>query len=129
MSLKDFRRLPCEDGLNSLLNYGYAVLLLRIEQKLLAFGLDPLYGMGHALRERSLPLAYDMMEPFRPIVDELVYDWVKTHDASTDALEVTQEYKLMMHTMMEKYGVEFRFCHPKDTGKIISKVLYEETET
>lgn len=102
LSLKDFRRLPCEDGLNSLLNYGYAVLLLRIEQKLLAFGLDPLYGMGHVLRERSLPLAYDMMEPFRPIVDELVYDWVKTHDASTDALEVTQEYKLMMHTMMER---------------------------
>ena len=102
LDLKKFRRLPHEEGLNSLLNYGYAVLLLRIEQKLLASGLDPLYGMGHALRERSLPLAYDMMEPFRPIVDELVYDWVKKHDAKVDAFEVTQEYKLMMHTMMEK---------------------------
>jgi len=39
------------------------------------------------------------------------------------------QLKKMMHTMMEKYGVEFRFCHPKDTGKIISKVLYEKAKT
>lgn len=51
LGIEGFRRLTQGDGLNGLLNYGYAVLMLRIEQKLLGCGLDPLYGMGHVSRE------------------------------------------------------------------------------
>ena len=102
LKITGFHRLPQGDGLNSLLNYGYAVLMLRVEQKLLACGLDPLYGMGHALRERSLPLAYDMMEPFRPIVDEIVYEWVNTHKEEEDVFAVSPSYKTIMHQMMDK---------------------------
>jgi CRISPR-associated endonuclease Cas1 len=64
-------------GLNDLLNYGYAVLLSTVLQKLYGFGLDPMVGISHAIRERSAPLAYDLMEPFRPCVDWRVYQWVK----------------------------------------------------
>ena len=98
----EFRRAPQGDGLNSLLNYGYAVLMLRIEQKLLACGLDPLYGMGHVPRERSLPLAYDMMEPFRPAVDEMVYEWMREHRGEQDALSVERPYKSWIQGLMQR---------------------------
>ena len=107
LDLKGFRRLTQGDGLNGLLNYGYAVLMLRIEQKLLGRGLDPLYGMGHVPRERSLPLAYDMMEPFRPVVDELVYKWVRKMDGSADAFSVDRPYKEMIHGLMEQ---KYHYC-------------------
>ena len=102
LELKGFRRLTQSDGLNGLLNYGYAVLMLRIEQKLLGCGLDPLYGMGHVPRERSLPLAYDLMEPFRPAVDELVYKWVKEMNGSEEAFRVDRPYKSVIHGLMEQ---------------------------
>lgn len=66
-------------GLNALLNYGYAVLLSVVLQKLFAVGLDPTFGIGHLSRERSTPLAYDVMEPFRPCVDSRVARWVREH--------------------------------------------------
>ncbi len=66
-------------GLNNLLNYGYAVLLSTVLQKLFAVGLDPTFGISHVTRERSTPLAYDLMEPFRPCVDWRVVQWVRQH--------------------------------------------------
>lgn len=101
LDIKGFRRLAQGDGLNGLLNYGYAVLMLRIEQKLLGCGLDPLYGMGHVPRERSLPLAYDIMEPFRPVVDELVYKWVMDMGGAEDAFRVERPYKMMIQGLMD----------------------------
>jgi len=77
MEEEDFSRERSLPGLNGLLNYGYAVLLSTILQKLFAVGLDPTFGISHAPRERSTPLAYDLMEPFRPCVDWRVAQWVK----------------------------------------------------
>jgi CRISPR-associated protein Cas1 len=79
-------------GLNDLLNYGYAVLLSTVLQKLYGFGLDPTVGISHAIRERSAPLAYDLMEPFRPCVDWRVYQWVKDRPHE-DAFVVTTEFR------------------------------------
>jgi CRISP-associated protein Cas1 len=80
------RELP---GLNALLNYGYAVLLSTVLQKLFAVGLDPTFGLSHATRERSTPLAYDIMEPFRPCVDWRVFQWVR----NGGALEVSRDFR------------------------------------
>lgn len=74
-----FTRRRGGGGLNDLLNYGYAVLLSTVLQKLFAVGLDPTFGISHLPRERSTPLAYDLMEPFRPCVDWRVFQWAKEH--------------------------------------------------
>jgi CRISPR-associated protein Cas1 len=79
-------------GLNDLLNYGYAVLLSTVLQKLYGFGLDPMVGISHAIRERSAPLAYDLMEPFRPCVDWRIYQWVKDRPQA-EAFEVSAEFR------------------------------------
>lgn len=74
---EDFVRERGRGGLNNFLNYGYAVLLSTLLQKLFGVGLDPTFGIAHVARERSTPLAYDLMEPFRPCVDWRVIQWVR----------------------------------------------------
>jgi len=78
--------------MNDLLNYGYAVLLSSVLQKLFAVGLDPTWGLSHVARERCTPLAYDIMEPFRPCVDWRVFQWMRDHPNRTD-WEVSKEYR------------------------------------
>ena len=95
----EFTRDRASGGLNNLLNYGYAVLLSTVLQKLFGVGLDPTWGISHAPRERSTPLAYDIMEPFRPCVDWRVVQWVRQqggNGASSSPekpLEVTPEFR------------------------------------
>jgi CRISPR-associated protein Cas1 len=81
----DFRReTSAEGGINALLNYGYAVLLSTVLQKLFAVGLDPTWGLSHLPRERATPLAYDLMEPFRPCVDWRVWQWTRDNPDPKD---------------------------------------------
>ncbi len=87
-----FTRERSSAGLNSLLNYGYAVLLSTILQKLFGVGLDPTFGISHVARERSTPLAYDLMEPFRPCVDWRVAQWVRQLGRAVP-LDVTPEFR------------------------------------
>ena len=88
----EFVRGRANGGLNNLLNYGYAVLLSTVLQKLFGVGLDPTFGISHAPRERSTPLAYDLMEPFRPCVDWRVFQWARQHPAPRD-WAVTREFR------------------------------------
>jgi CRISPR-associated protein Cas1 len=89
---RPFIRDHKNEGLNSLLNYGYAVLLSTVLQKLFGVGLDPTFGIAHVARERSTPLAYDVMEPFRPCVDWRVAQWVQQDSAHLNA-GVTPEFR------------------------------------
>jgi len=92
---KEFSRERSLPGLNGLLNYGYAVLLSTILQKLFGVGIDPTFGISHVPRERSTPLAYDLMEPFRPCVDWRVAQWVRKmrNEKTGNELEVTADFR------------------------------------
>lgn len=94
-------------GLNSLLNYAYAMLLTQTLQALLTVGLDPLYGIGHATRERATPLAYDLMETFRPLVDALVFKWVEACRARRTACAVSVPYKRYLRAALQSPGAPF----------------------
>lgn len=100
-----FKRHSPECPANVLLNYGYAVLLSTVLQKLFACGLDPTFGISHAIRERSTPLAYDLMEPFRPCVDWRVAQWVIDHCDYADEVRITREFKQWVTSfVLEKVG-------------------------
>ncbi|MEM9399902.1 MAG: type II CRISPR-associated endonuclease Cas1 [Verrucomicrobiota bacterium] len=90
---EEFTRGRKMGGMNNLLNYGYAVLLSTVLQKLFGVGLDPTFGISHVVRERSAPLAYDLMEPFRPCVDWRIVQWLKQKKFSEDAFEVSPEFR------------------------------------
>ena len=67
------------DGIapNNLLNYGYAILRAVVARGLVSSGLLPTLGIHHHNRYNAYCLADDIMEPYRPYVDELVLDIVK----------------------------------------------------
>lgn len=68
-----FRRDPNgTDPLNSMLNYGYAVLRAAVARAIVAAGLLPVLGLHHHQRSNAFCLADDLLEPLRPIVDQRV---------------------------------------------------------
>ena len=72
--IEDFTR--DRDGIppNNFLNYGYAILRATIARSLVASGLLPTLGIHHHNRYNAYCLADDIMEPYRPYIDKLVYD-------------------------------------------------------
>lgn len=61
---------------NNLLNYGYAILRAVVARGLVSSGLLPTLGIHHHNRYNAYCLADDIMEPYRPYVDQLVIDIV-----------------------------------------------------
>jgi CRISPR-associated protein Cas1 len=68
----DFHRDPEGEGINSCLNYGYAVVRAIVARALCGAGLHPSFGVHHHNRYDAFCLADDLMEPFRPLVDRVV---------------------------------------------------------
>jgi CRISPR-associated protein Cas1 len=68
-----FVRENAADKRNMLLNYGYAVARSAIARALVASGLLPAFGVNHASSTNSFNLADDLIEPFRPFVDRVVW--------------------------------------------------------
>jgi CRISP-associated protein Cas1 len=64
-----FRRDADADGLNGMLNYGYAVVRAAIARAIVAAGYHPSIGLKHSNRGNAFCLADDLIEPLRPMVD------------------------------------------------------------
>jgi len=69
---------------NNLLNYGYAILRAVIARGLVASGLLPTLGIHHKNKYNAYCLADDIMEPYRPFVDEVVLHIVKKYSDYSD---------------------------------------------
>ncbi len=59
--------------LNAALNYGYAILRGIIARDISATGFIPCFGLHHNNQLNAFNLADDLIEPFRPLADILVY--------------------------------------------------------
>ena len=70
----DFMRYRNGASPNEMLNYGYTVLRAAVARSLMGSGLFPAFGIYHRNRYNAFPLADDIMEPYRPFVDEIVFD-------------------------------------------------------
>lgn len=82
------------DGIppNNLLNYGYAILRAVIARSLVGSGMLPALGIHHHNRYNAYCLADDIMEPYRPYVDELVFRIITS--VTSDYAELTKEIKM-----------------------------------
>ena len=78
-----FKREREGDSPNQLLNYGYTILRAAVARALVGSGLYPAFGIFHRNRYNAFPLADDVMEPYRPFVDEVVYS-LRKDDNATD---------------------------------------------
>lgn len=88
--IPDFTRN--RDGIppNNLLNYGYAILRAIIARSLVSSGLLPTLGIHHHNRYNAYCLADDIMEPYRPYVDQVVINLLAS---GIYCSEITKEIK------------------------------------
>lgn len=63
-----------ENYINSSLNYGYSIILSAVNREIVSLGYITQLGLFHDNMFNQFNLSCDLMEPFRPIVDELVYN-------------------------------------------------------
>lgn len=70
---EEFIRSREGTGPNILLNYGYTILRAATARALMGSGLLPVLGIFHRNRYNAFPLADDIMEPYRPYIDEIAY--------------------------------------------------------
>lgn len=68
----EFRRERYGLPPNNLLNYGYAILRAVVARNLVMSGLLPTLGIHHRNQYNAYCLADDIMEPYRPYVDQVV---------------------------------------------------------
>jgi len=73
---------PARDMTNSMLNYCYGMLYSHLESALIKSGLDPFIGFFHRDEYNRPVLTYDIIEPFRPWAD-----WVVFHLCLNEVME------------------------------------------
>ncbi len=92
----NFRRDRNQNGHNTLLNYGYTIIRSGVARALLASGLHPGIGVHHRNVYNAMRLVDDVMEPYRPYADFVVW-----HMTEAGCNDVTPEAKRLLASMME----------------------------
>lgn len=82
---KEFSRDQDAGGINGLLNYGYTILRSIVSRAICAAGLHPTIGIFHSNRANAFALADDLMEPYRPLVDQMAFNLVAAGITEVDA--------------------------------------------
>ncbi|MGU8987632.1 type II CRISPR-associated endonuclease Cas1 [Clostridium perfringens] len=68
-----FSRNDDSNSINSFLNFGYAIIRSSFCRAIVIHGLNPSFGIFHRNEFNSFNLADDLMEIYRPIIDEYIY--------------------------------------------------------
>ena len=97
-TVEGFSRNRDGDYPNNLLNYGYAILRAVVARALVISGMLPTLGIHHHNKYNAYCLADDIMEPYRPYVDELVYNIVVNQPG--DSCELTKEIKAKLLSIL-----------------------------
>lgn len=98
----DFTRERKGDAPNNFLNFGYAVLRSMVARALVSSGLHPTIGIFHRNKYNAYCLADDIMEPYRPYVDELVVEWMQK-PSSSDILDKNAKIHLLQLATKDVY--------------------------
>lgn len=108
---RDFVRAREGAAPNNMLNYGYTLLRAAVARAIMGSGLFPAFGIFHRNRYNAFPLADDVMEPYRPYVDEIVF---RIHAEGETRL--TKEVKSRLLRLLFADTVFDRMTRPLDVG-------------
>ena len=137
-----FKRERFGDYPNNFLNYGYAILRAATARALAGSGLLNTLGIHHKSKYNAFALADDIMEPFRPIVDEAVIKIMQTHEEQelntqikTELLQIltrtvyfkTEKSPLMV--ALQKTASSLQQCYTGERKKIKYPKLWNSTAT
>jgi len=126
-----FKRERFGDYPNNFLNYGYAILRAATARALSGSGLLNTLGIHHKNKYNAFALADDIMEPFRPIVDEKVAEIMQNYDEQelntqikSELLQILtrtvyfKEEKSPLMVALQKTASSLQQCYTGDRKKI-----------
>nr|WP_315159030.1 type II CRISPR-associated endonuclease Cas1 [uncultured Flavobacterium sp.] len=138
----DFKRERFGDYPNNFLNYGYAILRAVTARALSGSGLLNTLGIHHKSKYNAFALADDIMEPFRPIVDEKVYQIMQRYDEQelntllkSELLQILtrtvyfKEEKSPLMVGLQKTASSLQQCFTGQRKKIKYPQLWNSTDT
>lgn len=113
-----------EGTINAGLNYGYTLLMSLFAREIVQTGCMTQFGLKHSNQFNDYNLASDIMEPFRPIVDEIIYD------------NKNQSFIVMKRSLFDMFTTCYEYRNKNmfltniasDYTKTVIKVLNEEME-
>jgi CRISPR-associated protein Cas1 len=116
---------------NNLLNYGYAILRAAMARALIGSGLLPTFGIHHHNKYDAYALADDMMEPYRPFIDDEVLIYMKTHEESE---ELSIDFKKQILQVLTRDVIIGKVTRPlmialTMTSSSLAKIFAKESET
>ena len=82
---------PARDHFNAVLNYGYGMLYSKVEKALIIAGLDPFIGILHTDNYNKKSLVFDMIEPFRNLVERPIFYMFSRRKIKDDYFKVEQQ--------------------------------------
>lgn len=124
---KAFRRDRQGGGLNSLLNYGYAVLRAGVARAVMAAGLHPGFGLMHANRSNPMVLVDDLMEPFRPVVDLEVWRLTQAGICEVDKEAKAALARIMVIDLPTREGMSpLMLCAERLAGSLAAAYAGED---
>lgn len=136
-----FKRERFGDYPNNFLNYGYAILRAATARALSGSGLLNTLGIHHKSKYNAFALADDIMEPFRPIVDEVVLNIIQNYEEQelntkikTELLQIltrtvyfkTEKSPLMI--ALQKTANSLQQCYTGERKKIKYPKLWSLTD-
>lgn len=126
-----FKRERFGDYPNNFLNYGYAILRAATARALSGSGLLNTLGIHHKSKYNAFALADDIMEPFRPIVDEKVFKIIQNYDEQelntvlkSELLQILtrtvyfKDEKSPLMVALQKTASSLQQCYTGDRKKI-----------
>ena len=127
----NFKRERFGDYPNNFLNYGYAILRAATARALSGSGLLNTLGIHHKSKYNAFALADDIMEPFRPIVDEKVFEIMQNYEEQelntalkSELLQILtrtvyfKEEKSPLMVALQKTASSLQQCYTGDRKKI-----------
>lgn len=98
---EDFKRQRNAEGVNGLLNYGYAVLRAAVARAIVGAGLHPALGIHHQNQYNAYCLADDAMEPLRPLIDWTTLKYIDQADPE-DVAVTPKTKRILVAALGEK---------------------------
>lgn len=127
----NFKRERFGDYPNNFLNYGYAILRAATARALSGSRLLNTLGIHHKSKYNAFALADDIMEPFRPIIDEKVYEIMQHYEEQelnttikTELLQILtrtvyfKDEKSPLMVALQKTASSLQQCYAGERKKI-----------
>ena len=127
----NFKRERFGDYPNNFLNYGYAILRAATARALSGSGMLNTLGIHHKSKYNAFALADDIMEPFRPLVDEKVYEIMQNFEEQelntkikAELLQILtrtvyfKEEKSPLMVALQKTASSLQQCYTGDRKKL-----------